>query len=176
MIFSTKLTATCRELFVRMPITMSHDPTNNGDPTDQDGSFVQWDADSKDGSWTDWPCCSGCGQRRQAVCPSCENAGDDIPLAEFIAPKTPEIPTDTTTAGTNLPADVLLMCPHCDEAFAAKFYKLCAECGHDFGDGISLEDDFQERESYDPRIMAVTLALGLLTVGFLLYFWLLLRT
>lgn len=145
-------------------------------PTDRDANHPD------DDKWLDWPRCLACGRNRQTYCPTCEIAGDQFPLAEYIPAVAPVKPTRrdsgcgcrTCDEGRDEGhAPVLLMCPSCDEAFAPKFYRLCEECGHDFGDGRQVE--VPELKELPGRVLFVIAALGALTIGALVYWWCLLR-
>ncbi|MCH7726608.1 MAG: DUF2007 domain-containing protein [Planctomycetes bacterium] len=136
-----------------------------------DGDLVVGDEDLR---WSKWPACPDCGRRRQAVCPICETAGNDVPLAEFLAPTAPA----RSTRGTNQSDDdpetdetVLLMCPNCDESFRPRFYRHCENCSHDFGFGVVVET--QPGVEFNPRILLVVGALIGMAVAASLYVWLL---
>ncbi|MBC8877089.1 MAG: hypothetical protein H8E44_47275 [Planctomycetes bacterium] len=135
-----------------------------------------------DARWLDWPSCPECGRNRQTYCPTCDIAGDQFPLAEYIPAAAPVQTTrrDTGCACKSCGdgrgeghdedhAPVLLMCPSCDEAFAPKFFRLCEECGHDFGDGRQVESS--EPEELSERALYVIVAIGALTLGLLAYWW-----
>jgi hypothetical protein len=136
-----------------------------------------------DEKWLDWPRCPKCGRNRQTFCPTCDIAGDQFPLAEYIPAAAPVERTRRDSGCAcktcdELPdenlAPVLLMCPSCDEAFAPKFYRLCEECGHDFGDGRQVE--LPEPEELTGRALLVMVALVILTIGILGYLWYLFRS
>jgi hypothetical protein len=122
-------------------------------------------------TWLDWPCCPQCGRRRQTFCPTCDLGGDDLPLAEFIPTAAPleTARTDSDSAGTKDGDSVLLMCPSCDEAFAPGFYRLCQQCGHDFGDGLQVESEAQDELT--GRTLFVLIGLAALAMAVLVYFW-----
>jgi len=145
--------------------------------------------------WLDWPCCPECGQRRQTLCPICELADDEFPLAEFIPaaesvggetepePERAEHPPTCCGAaacgseparepgGTTRDAgDMLLLCSACDEAFTPKFYRFCAGCGFDFGSGIEVPSVQRDDEFNTRTLVAILLTLGLMT-AVLGYFW-----
>jgi hypothetical protein len=135
-------------------------------------------SDDSGSDWPDWPVCPQCGRRRQAVCLSCEIAGTDFPLADFVAPTAPVQRPWRAGEGGLAPVDrqgqpILLMCPICDEAFAPRFYRHCEACGHDFGSGVQTEAF--SRESFNARAAVVIFGLILLGVGLLIYFAMLLR-
>lgn len=69
---------------------------------------------------------------------------------------------------------MLLMCPSCDEAFAPKFYRLCEECGHDFGEGRQVKVPVPVE--LPGRVLFVIAALAALAIGVLFYWWLLFRS
>ena len=94
-------------------------------------------------TWEQWPVCPSCQRRRQTACPVCGVAGDGFPLSEYLAP--PEPLRDSRGAHSTSPVieedglQVLLICPQCDEAFSPSFYRYCAECGHDYLEGVDVE-------------------------------------
>jgi len=100
--------------------------------------------------------------------------GDDFSLAEFIptaapleATRTDSDSGDQTTAKDR--DSVLLMCPSCDEAFEPGFYRLCQQCGHDFGDGLQVESGTQDELT--GRTLFVLISLSALGIAILVYFW-----
>jgi hypothetical protein len=142
-------------------------------PSDRNANHL--DDDEK---WPDWPRCPKCGRNRQTFCPTCDIAGDQFPLAEYI-PAAPVKASRRDAACACRSCDdedvpVLLMCPSCDEAFAPKFYRLCEECGHDFGEGRQVE--VSEPEELTDRALFVIVTLGVLTIGVLGYLWYLFRS
>jgi hypothetical protein len=127
-----------------------------------------------DGKWLDWPCCPECGRRRQTYCRTCDLDGDDFSLAEFIPTAAP---LEATQGGSDAVDhsvakqgdSVLLMCPSCDEAFAPGFYRLCQQCGYDFGDGLEVQSGAQDELT--GRMLFVLIGLGGLAIAILIYFW-----
>jgi hypothetical protein len=112
--------------------------------------------------WVSWPQCPICAQRRQARCPTCGFAQDNFPLADY-----QELGAESHSlfhAGNSVCADaeeaVLLLCPHCEEAFRPRFYDRCAACGYEFGEG--LEVDFSDYDDFSVR--AAWAIAGLLAV------------
>ena len=180
-----------------------------------DPSPMDQQADSD--RWLDWPCCPSCAKRRQTYCRTCDLAGDDFSLAEYIPTSEPigasgsdTEDTDTTVApsqgccgggscggsasssdsddrqdsavpdgeselalGANATAalPVLLFCPACSEAFSPVFYRLCAQCGYDFGEGREIE--LPRQSEMNNRVLIALLVLGGLAVGLFAYFWML---
>jgi hypothetical protein len=88
-----------------------------------------------------WPTCPKCHERRQAICPICETAGSDFPLADEISDHDDERETTITSAVVE-DVDPLgrkpLLCPMCDEPFVPEYLRQCEWCGHDFGHGAEL--------------------------------------
>lgn len=117
------------------------------------------------GNWAAWPVCPQCQARREAQCPVCSASGIDFRLADFEEPEDPE------EGDSN--ADVLLLCSTCDEPFTPKFYRRCADCGHDFGGGIEREEIV--REELNSRVVLVIVAMVLLLGGLFAFFALVLR-
>jgi hypothetical protein len=76
-------------------------------------------------------------------------------------------------ANAESPLPVLLFCPACSEAFAPVFYRLCAQCGYDFGEGREIE--LPRQNEMNNRVLVALVVLGGLAVAALVYFWLLFR-
>jgi hypothetical protein len=133
----------------------------------------QRDPQENDDRWWQWPCCPECGRRRQTRCSTCDLGGDDFALAEYIPAAEPLPATGAPAAqsGSPPPEDLglLLMCPVCEEAFTPTFYRLCEQCGHDFGSGWTT--DAPAAEVLTGRVLLVLAGLVLLTLGILVYFW-----
>ena len=68
---------------------------------------------------------------------------------------------------------ILLFCPACSEAFSPVFYRLCAQCGYDFGEGREIE--LPRQNEMNNRVLIALLVLGGLAVGLFAYFWILFR-
>jgi hypothetical protein len=119
-----------------------------------------------------WPVCPQCGRRRQTVCPICETAGDEFPLADanFGATR----PEDADDASRRL----TVICNICDEPFTPDFYRRCAWCGHEFPDGRAAAGEVHdhEREYLTPQAWIVILAMIGITVAIIGYFWWLMET
>lgn len=112
----------------------------------------------------DWPPCPKCERRRLAVCPHCQTSSSEMPqgdpryagraLTELLADEEAEAMgccggnscgSDNTDCGDDAstehddhetPPTPLLICPTCDEPFAARYLRHCEWCAHDFGAGI----------------------------------------
>jgi predicted RNA-binding Zn-ribbon protein involved in translation (DUF1610 family) len=109
--------------------------------------------------WTDWPICPTCGARQSARCSICAASGTDFMLADV----------EVTPAGE----EVLLKCNTCDDVFSPQWYRLCPQCGHDYGQGIDVAESGLSKIEIDPATLWVSA--GLLTgVGTLIayFFWL----
>jgi hypothetical protein len=117
------------------------------------------------GNWTAWPTCPQCQARRQARCTVCSTKGTDFRLADFDESDDPEEVVEET--------DVLLLCSTCDEPFTPEFYRKCAECGSDFGQGIEEPEDVPEE--LNNRVLAVIVGVVLLLVALLAFFTVVLR-
>lgn len=108
--------------------------------------------------WADWPHCPQCEQPRSARCPTCLAASTSFPLAEM--PDTDD----------GLP---IFHCPTCDDAMRPEWYRRCARCGHDYGEGIEVKPKSSGFMEFSPRSLAVTVVLLLLAGVALAYFaWL----
>lgn len=94
-----------------------------------------------------WPTCPQCGKRRQTVCPVCETAGSDFPLADAIAGEGDE-EHDHDSDFSEEVGDPLgrprLVCPVCDEPFIPLYLRSCEWCNYDFGHGIEPPETVQE--------------------------------
>jgi predicted RNA-binding Zn-ribbon protein involved in translation (DUF1610 family) len=107
--------------------------------------------------WSEWPTCPTCGSRRSVRCPTCRTSGTDFMLADVQN----ELPD----------ANVLLKCEACDDVFEPEWYRVCPQCGYDFGSGIEIGEAARPQPR---RNLAVTLlAAGLAAVGsgFVAYFF-----
>jgi hypothetical protein len=118
------------------------------------------------GHWAEWPACPQCQARREAQCSVCQASGSDFRLADFDEPEDPE-----EAAGD---AEVLLLCSTCDEPFTPRFYRRCADCGFDFGDGI-VETVTEQHEEINSRVVLVAVVMVLLLIGLLGFFAIVLR-
>ena len=118
---------------------------------DDDGSAFPGEIESDEERWDAWPRCPQCGQRRQTRCPTCELGGQDFPLADCL-PAAESLPAAGGCGGCGCEAKgweaspVLLVCTGCQEVFAPEFYRLCPQCGHDFGEGLVARDAEDHRE------------------------------
>ena len=65
----------------------------------------------------------------------------------------------------------LLICPNCDESFAPRFYRICEDCGHDFGFGVELKTESSAEVNY--RAAIIVGGLTILAIAAVTYFWLL---
>jgi hypothetical protein len=118
-----------------------------------------------------WPTCPNCKHRRQAICPICETAGADFPLADEVAEPHDDDPLAITSAIAD-DADPLgrkaLLCPMCDEPFVPEYLRRCEWCGHDFGHGAELpeaaHDDIEPINWRVWTLIGVLAALGALIV------------
>jgi hypothetical protein len=128
--------------------TTTHEPTNDDD--------VAGAAEGAD--WAEWPLCPACGERRSARCSICGSSANRFPLADI----------EQAEGGDR----VLLVCQSCDDHFLPEWYRLCPRCGHDFGDGIEVDQPPSPRE-FSLRTALVVAGLLSGVVAFLAYFlWL----
>lgn len=114
------------------------------------------------GNWTGWPECPQCHARREARCNACLARGTEFRLADT-----------GESEGVDDDAEVLLLCSTCDEPFAPQFYRCCAECGFDFGEGIEQSEIV--REELNNRVVLVMVGVALLLIGLLGFFAIVLR-
>ncbi len=110
--------------------------------------------------WQDWPACPACQTRRQVRCPICGSAGTSFPLADI-----------SESGGQTL---VLLMCPSCDDHFRPEMFRLCHQCGHDYGDGVSVEGPYTPID-YSPRMWVVVGGMALVGALLAAYFYTVMR-
>jgi len=119
--------------------------------------------------WTDWPTCPQCGRRRQTVCPICETAGTDLPLADpNHVGVAPTLGPQKNEADSNRP---LLICTTCDEPFPPQFYQVCQWCGYEYEEGLPAPQTSGSHEQLSPRMWAVLAAVAALLAGLCGYFW-----
>ena len=64
------------------------------------------------------------------------------------------------------------MCETCDEAFAPQFYRRCAQCGHEFADGVDV--DASSPAALNNRVVVAAIILAFVAAGLFAYFqWIL---
>ena len=119
-----------------------------------------------------WPTCAACGRRRQTVCPFCEEAGHHLPLSEFpIVEPIGTDPLEESAVEGSLTGSLTVICPVCDEAYIAQFYRHCEWCGHDSGTGMVVQETWAT--PLNPRERFVIGALIGTAIAMLAYFaWL----
>jgi hypothetical protein len=110
--------------------------------------------------WKDWPVCPQCQTRRQVRCGICGSSGTHFPLADI-----------SEHQGETV---VLLICDSCDDHFRPEMFRLCHQCGYDFGHGIEVDGPLKPID-YSPRMWVVVG--GMVVVGALIaaYFYSLMR-
>jgi hypothetical protein len=116
-------------------------------------------ADPEDTGWKDWPVCPQCQARRQARCGICGSAGTDFPLAAI----------DEREGEQR----VLLICEACDDHFRPEFFRVCHQCGYDYGDGVSVTGE-ETAEIHSLRtwiVLACLAAVGLVTWAYFYVLW-----
>jgi hypothetical protein len=103
------------------------------------------------------------------MCPVCETAGTEFPLADSIVGG-----DETELEGTDDPGDPLgrqpLLCPICDEPFIPNYLRECEWCNYDFGHGVEKPITIVEREEVRDqnirlRTPAVAFQVGLAAVA-----------
>jgi hypothetical protein len=159
----------------------TNEPETDMQQPDDNGNAVSTDKNSPLDSeqWADWPCCPQCGRRRQTRCSTCDLGGDDFPLAEFL-PVAEALPVkegcgscSQTERSRQSTADrdfgLLLMCPNCEEAFSPTYYRVCQQCGHDFGEGWQVPT--HDADPTNDRALLVLGALIAIGIAMLAYFW-----
>lgn len=100
--------------------------------------------------WLEWPTCPKCLARQTAICPHCNESGDDFPLAEW--------------QGDQAPGKPLLVCPTCDDVFVPQFYRDCPWCDYHFGSGLEPRDLVA---TIDYRLAFGATLAGLAVLGYL---------
>jgi hypothetical protein len=147
------------------------DEQRAGLPAEIEGDEAHWDA---------WPCCPQCGQRRQTRCPTCELGGQDFPLADCLPaaenlPAAASLPASDACGGCGCrasgweAAEVLLVCTGCQDVFAPEFYRVCPQCGHDFGEGLVARDAEDPRE-FSGRVLWTVFGMLVVVAIALAYF------
>jgi hypothetical protein len=107
--------------------------------------------------WSDWPVCPRCGERRSAACPVCGISQTSFRLADV-----------QESAGAER---ALLVCEACDDHFVPQWYRLCHQCGYDYGEGLELDSPRQAVSGARQWIVLAALIGGALLFG--IYFaWL----
>ena len=116
---------------------------------------VEADADE---SWYDWPVCPECEERRQAKCTVCGDSRADFAVVDVLGE------TDRRPA--------LMFCESCDDHFRPEFYRLCHRCGHDFGDGVSVNEVIRDPDQVNQsrRLWAFAAVMALATAALGAYF------
>ena len=62
----------------------------------------------------------------------------------------------------------------CDEAFEPKFYKLCEGCGHEYPDGVSVEQPHSrtDRDRFNENRIWIVIGVSLVFCALMAaYFW-----
>jgi hypothetical protein len=111
--------------------------------------------------WEEWPACPECGERRSVRCSVCGASGVKFALADV----------QETESGQR----VLLMCDNCDDHFLPDYFRLCHRCGHDYGEGIEVEQATPALAASNPRVWVVIAGLLIGVAVFVAYFALVLR-
>ena len=68
--------------------------------------------------------------------------------------------------------DVLLKCDDCDDLIKPQWYRRCARCGHDFGDGLEVNLAPKPLINLDPNsaiVLAVLTTGAILLLGYFFY-------
>ena len=129
--------------------TTAHEP--DADPIAESAAIEEW---------KEWPVCPQCQTRRQVRCGICGSAGTNFPLADI-----------NDSGGQPL---VLLWCDACDDHFRPEMFRLCHQCGYDYGDGISVDGPHTPVD-YSPRMWVVVGGMAAVGVAIAAYFYMLLR-
>lgn len=96
----------------------------------------------------EWPRCPSCQQKRCARCPVCRAVETEFPLAHYQPGSEPN----------------LFLCATCDDAMQPEWYRYCASCGFDFGEGITAPVHQVGEFQWDSLLVWLVGA-GLLLVG-----------
>jgi hypothetical protein len=143
-----------RQMAVAFDQATSHDPTPD-EAADEPEAAV----------WNEWPVCPQCQARRSVRCGICHSAGTEFALASIF----------DRSEGRGGKVEVLLICPSCDDHFRPEMFRLCPECGYDYGDGLETETE-TARSTVDsglsnPRLWVVVGGLGALAAAMAAYFY-----
>jgi hypothetical protein len=142
--------AEAREFAERFDRETAHEPAEDGQSNLDDM------AEPEPADWPDWPTCPECGKRRAARCPICHNSGTRFELVDI----------QETEGGQR----VLLHCDTCDDHFLPEFFRLCHHCGHDYGDGVEIEQPAAWAIEWNIRAAAVAIGLVMGVALLLAYF------
>jgi Putative prokaryotic signal transducing protein len=117
-----------------------------------------------------WPACPHCGRGRLTSCPVCETAGTHFAKAFM-----PDFGPDDEQSAADREDALMVLCPTCDEPFAAQFPSRCEWCGHRFSDGyepppVALQAVGRFSAS-DVGSRVVIVALGLVAFVAALFGW-----
>ncbi|MBI2823475.1 MAG: DUF2007 domain-containing protein [Planctomycetia bacterium] len=107
------------------------------------------------------PLCPRCDKPRMTVCPACQTASVNFPLADG--------PADADDPDT-----ALLLCPTCDEAFRPVYLRRCEWCGHDFGAGIEPKPR-EVVQLLNDRVVVATVGMAIAILAIIAYFATLVR-
>ena len=122
-----------------------------------------------------WPACPSCKKRRLTVCPACQEASEEFPLADYQADGMPVHNTRTgqAEANSNPQKYPLLECTTCSEVFRPTFYRHCAWCGFGFVDGktIDLKGFYHQLERRPTMVLIALCVLGVVMSGY--FYWVL---
>jgi len=130
--------------------------------------LAQLEAEASDDD--QWPACPHCGRGRLTSCPVCETAGTHFAKAFM-----PDLGPDDEQSAADREEALMVLCPTCDEPFAAQFPSRCEWCGHRFSDGYEpppVEMQALGRFSAsDVGSRVVIVALGLVAFVAALFGW-----
>jgi hypothetical protein len=140
--------AQARQLAEEFDRQTAHEPTD-------DGGAERGDL----GDWPDWPTCPACGERRSARCPVCGATGTSFPVADV----------QESSSGKR----VFLHCPDCDDHILPEWYRVCARCGHDYGEGVEVvsptEPEAVETSVRGWIVLGLAIAGSLALVGYFVW-------
>lgn len=167
--------------------------TGTPTPVEQQGETI--DAEEFDSDiLIAWPRCPQCGQPRETSCPKCAHIGHHLPQAETPVdaddlaairkePTIVELNTGMDATRAEPQDDSLLrpqpqddlhwvLCPICDWLFQPRYYRRCAWCSHNFGDGLDVQQPPANFEQEPVNLRMLLLAGGLLVLmlAMLIYF------
>jgi hypothetical protein len=125
-----------------------------------------------------WPTCPNCDRPRTAVCPVCGTSGNDFRLGwGDTTAGTVELNAATEDlAADDEAAEVLVICPGCDESFLPGFLVRCEWCGYRFRSGVEHEPE--EPEPWEPlnlRVIGTMAVIVVAAAAMLGYFAMILR-
>jgi Zn finger protein HypA/HybF involved in hydrogenase expression len=140
--------ADARQIAQEFDHTTAHEPT------------IEALSEPEVAEWQEWPVCPQCQAKRSVRCPICHSSGTEFALAAI-----------EERGGQT---QVLLICPSCDDHFRPELFRLCPQCGHDYGDGLSV-GSAADGDQGSVRLWVVMGVMGAIAAAVGAYFYVLWR-